>query len=112
MPLTILASDCCRLDGFQEQSAIYDFSNRHQGQSIEFETESQVPPLVEASQSIRARAMQQLVLIGDVSTLTQARDRPFRDTAQALLTHVRQRGELLSYVECQARLATRKPEAP
>jgi len=54
------------------------------------------------------RAMKQLVLVGDVSTLTQAHDVPFRNMAQALLAHVREKGELLSYEECQRRLASKR----
>jgi superfamily I DNA/RNA helicase len=58
------------------------------------------------------RARQQLVLVGDAITLTQAHNVSFRDVARALLTHTRQVGELLSYEECQVRLATRRQGAP
>jgi hypothetical protein len=54
------------------------------------------------------RARKQLVLVGDVATLTQARNISFRNLAQALLAHVQQMGELLSYVECQARLKSER----
>lgn len=54
------------------------------------------------------RARQQLVLVGDLGTLTRAKNEPFRDMVQALKAHVQRRGELLSYDECQARLASRR----
>jgi hypothetical protein len=54
------------------------------------------------------RARQQLVLVGDLDTLTRAKDSPFRDLAQALKAHVQRTGEVLSYAEYQARLGTRR----
>lgn len=50
------------------------------------------------------RAKQQLVLVGDISTLTHAKDADFRRVAQSLHDYVCQQGELLSYVECRKRL--------
>jgi hypothetical protein len=50
------------------------------------------------------RARQQLVLVGDLSTLTQAEDMDFRNLAESLQAYTQQRGELLSYKECQNRL--------
>jgi superfamily I DNA and/or RNA helicase len=58
------------------------------------------------------RAREQLVLVGDALTLTQARDIPFRDLARVLLAHVQQVGELLTHDECQTRLATRRRGVP
>ena len=52
------------------------------------------------------RAQRQLVLIGDMATLTQARDAPFREVMRMLVNHVRQVGDYLPYKECQARLAS------
>jgi hypothetical protein len=54
------------------------------------------------------RAKQQLVLVGDVWTLTRANDTPFRNLALSLLAHVRQNGELVSYQECQSRLTSKR----
>ncbi len=54
------------------------------------------------------RARKQLVLVGDAATLTQARNTPFRNMAQALQAHVQRTGELLSYDECQARLTSKR----
>jgi len=50
------------------------------------------------------RAKQQLVMVGDTSTLINASDGGFRRMAIALRDYVRQHGELLSYTECQERL--------
>ncbi len=50
------------------------------------------------------RARQQLVLIGDLSTLTQAEDMDFRNLARSLQAYTQKHGELLSYKECQGRL--------
>lgn len=50
------------------------------------------------------RAKQQLVLVGDISTLTYAKDADFRHVAQSLHDYVRQQGELLSFSECRKRL--------
>ena len=53
------------------------------------------------------RAKQQLVLIGDLSTLTQAKHEDFRKVAVSLQAYTQQRGELLTYKECQNRLPQR-----
>jgi superfamily I DNA and/or RNA helicase len=50
------------------------------------------------------RTQEQLVMVGDAETLTQAQDRPFRETMEALREHVQYQGEWLSAEECQARL--------
>ncbi|MFI7504792.1 DEAD/DEAH box helicase [Streptomyces sp. NPDC049687] len=48
------------------------------------------------------RARRQLVLVGDLSTLTEAGDRPFRDLSRALRDHVAARGEIRAYGEVRA----------
>jgi len=50
------------------------------------------------------RAKQQLVLVGDLSTLTKAIDSDFRTLMQSLQYYIQEHGELLRYEECQCRL--------
>lgn len=50
------------------------------------------------------RAKQQLVLVGDLSTLTAARDTGFRQLVRSLETHLRQRGEIRPYQEIRDRV--------
>jgi hypothetical protein len=50
------------------------------------------------------RAKRQLVLVGDLSTLTNARDQPFRELARALRDHVARHGEIRQYEEIDAKL--------
>jgi hypothetical protein len=50
------------------------------------------------------RAKQQLVLVGDLSTLTHAEDPDFCALLQSLQNYVQVHGELLTYQECQRRL--------
>lgn len=50
------------------------------------------------------RAKQQIVLVGDLATLAQADDAPFRMLMQGLRNYVQEYGELVSYQECQRRL--------
>lgn len=49
------------------------------------------------------RATQQLVLIGDLSTLTRASDPHFCTLMQSLCQYLQEHGEVLSYEECQRR---------
>jgi len=51
------------------------------------------------------RARQQLVLVGDMTTLTRARDPDFRELAEALREHLARRGDLRQYGEVRGRLA-------
>lgn len=51
------------------------------------------------------RAKHQLVLVGDMSTLTMARDRGFRELACALRDHLAEQGDIRQYDEIQRRLA-------
>ncbi|MEU6355079.1 ATP-binding protein [Streptomyces sp. NPDC047072] len=48
------------------------------------------------------RARRQLVLVGDLSTLTEAGDRPFRELARALRAHLSVHGEIRQYREVRA----------
>jgi ATP-dependent RNA/DNA helicase IGHMBP2 len=52
------------------------------------------------------RAKQQLVLVGDLGTLTTARDQEFRKLAAALRDHVAARGDLRQYDDIMGRLDT------
>jgi len=53
-----------------------------------------------------SRTSGQLVLVGDTSTLTAARNSGFRALARDLLRHVAERGDLRQYAEVSARLAS------
>lgn len=50
------------------------------------------------------RAKQQIVLVGDFTTLTNAKDTDFRVLMCSLQNYITNNGELLSYQECQRRL--------
>ena len=52
------------------------------------------------------RARQQLVLVGDLDTLTSARDPGFRKLVSALRDHVGLHGEICSYADVRGRLAS------
>ncbi len=52
-----------------------------------------------------SRAKHQLVLVGDLSTLTEAGDRDFRELALALRGHLADQGEICSYEQVAARLS-------
>lgn len=54
------------------------------------------------------RAKLQLVLVGDMATLTEARDREFRELATSLRDYVAGSGELISYREASSRLRAEK----
>ncbi len=56
------------------------------------------------------RARQQLVLVGDLSTLTRATDTDFRNLMLSLYQHTQESGELLTYEQCQRRLTLRTKE--
>lgn len=51
-------------------------------------------------------ANMQVVMVGDMSTLKQAKDEKFRDLSLALYEYAQQHGELLSYEQCQYCLQT------
>jgi hypothetical protein len=51
------------------------------------------------------RAKNQLVLVGDMNTLTSARDRRFRDLSVALRAHLAVHGDIRQYQEIHERLA-------
>jgi hypothetical protein len=51
------------------------------------------------------RAKEQLVVVGDFETLTNATDEGFRSLAHSLYHHTYQYGEVLSHEECQSRLS-------
>ncbi len=52
------------------------------------------------------RAHQQVILVGDLSTLKHVNDAPFRTLLDELSKYVEQYGELLAYDECQSRVQT------
>jgi superfamily I DNA and/or RNA helicase len=55
------------------------------------------------------RAKEQLIVIGDFSTLANATNERFRGLARSLYQHAQQYGEVLSYEQCMQRIATKKP---
>lgn len=57
------------------------------------------------------RAKNQLVLVGDLSTLTNARDPGFRDLARSLRDHVADRGDMRSYQEVLGSLGEAREES-
>jgi superfamily I DNA and/or RNA helicase len=54
-----------------------------------------------------SRAKEQLVLVGDMETLTSARDGAFRELAESLRGYLAERGEVRRYSDIRARLADR-----
>jgi len=84
--------------GGERDKVIYGFTRSNKYGSIGFLKE-----LRRLNVAI-TRARRQLVLVGDLSTLTQAEDIDFRNLAKSLQAYTQQRGELLSYQECQNRL--------
>lgn len=55
------------------------------------------------------RAQHQLILVGDMSTLTNARDKAFRDLAASLRDHVARNGEIVQYQPLRERLRALMP---
>ncbi|MGH2506330.1 MAG: ATP-binding protein, partial [Ktedonobacteraceae bacterium] len=53
------------------------------------------------------RAKEQLVMVGDSETLTEASDRSFSKLARAMLQHAHEHGELLNFRDCQSRIIRR-----
>ena len=51
------------------------------------------------------RARRQMILIGDLSTLTNATDASFSALMQSLQSYIKEHGEFLTYQECQRRLS-------
>lgn len=58
-----------------------------------------------------SRARRQLVMVGDVATLTAAQDKPFQQLARALVEHASTHGERVRSSDVSTRLAAWRPEA-
>lgn len=89
------------VDSFQggERSVIiYSFTRSNSYGSVGFLTE------LRRFNVALTRAKQQLVLVGDLSTLTRANDSDFCALMQSLQRYVQEHGELLSYEAYQRRL--------
>ena len=56
------------------------------------------------------RARQQLVLVGDLDTLTSAMDQGFRELATSLRDYVAGSGEILPYSAARSRLLVERTE--
>jgi superfamily I DNA and/or RNA helicase len=54
------------------------------------------------------RAQEQLVVVGDFSTLAHATNERFRDVARSLYQHAQQYGEVISYQQCMQRIEISK----
>lgn len=54
------------------------------------------------------RAKEQLIVVGDFTTLMRASDEGFRALARALYQHAEQYGEVVSYEECMQRISARR----
>lgn len=84
--------------GGERNTIIYGFTRSNTSGNVGFLTE-----LRRFNVAI-TRTRQQLVLVGDFSTLTNANDPAFRELMLSLQRYVKERGELLTYKECQRRL--------
>ncbi|MGW1725925.1 DEAD/DEAH box helicase [Streptomyces sp. NPDC002306] len=96
-----VALDVGTVDSFQggERDVIlYGFTRSNPGGRVGFLDE------LRRANVAFTRVRRQLVLVGDLSTLTRAGDSGFRDLARALRDHVAGRGEIRSYDEVAALL--------
>lgn len=84
--------------GGERDAIIYSFTRSNQHGGVGFLKE------LRRFNVALTRAKQQLVLVGDLSTLTRASDPDFRQLMQGLQDYTQQHGELLSYDEGQRRL--------
>jgi hypothetical protein len=97
----ILEERVSTVDSFQggeRDKVIYGFTRSNQPGEVGFLKE-----LRRLNVAI-TRAKEQLVLVGDFSTLTRSTDAGFRHLATSLYEHVRQSGEYLTYEQCLQRL--------
>lgn len=95
------------VDSFQGsecEKVIYGFTRSNPRGDIGFLTE------LRRLNVAMTRAKEQLVVVGDFSTLVNATNERFRSLARALYHHAQQYGEVLSYEQCQQRVSTRKPK--
>lgn len=84
--------------GGERKTIIYGFTRSNTAGNVGFLTD-----LRRFNVAI-TRAKQQLVLVGDFSTLTSTNDPGFRELMLSLRRYVKECGELLTYEECQRRL--------
>jgi hypothetical protein len=88
--------------GSESEKVIYGFTRSNLHGHIGFLTE------LRRLNVALTRAKEQLVVVGDFSTLKRATHLPFQRLARALYQHAQQYGEVLSYEECMQRLVTSK----
>lgn len=85
--------------GGERQKIIYSFTRSNKEGKVGFLKE------LRRLNVALTRAKEQLILIGDMDTLSQAQNQGFRSLAQALRKHIQEQGEYISYTECQQRLS-------
>jgi superfamily I DNA and/or RNA helicase len=84
--------------GGERDVILYGFTRSNPGRKVGFLDE------LRRANVAFSRAREQLVLVGDLDTLTMAQDRRFRDLAQALHSYLAERGDIRAYLEVQDRL--------
>jgi superfamily I DNA and/or RNA helicase len=95
------ASRVASVDSFQggeHDTVIFGFTRSNSRGSVGFFQD------VRRSNVAFSRARQRLIMVGDLSTLVNARDTGFRSMMTALHDHLRQRGDLRGYREVSALL--------
>ena len=95
------ASKVASVDSFQggeHETVIFGFTRSNSRGSVGFFKD------VRRSNVAFSRAKQRLIMVGDMSTLVNARDIGFRSMMTALHDHLRQRGDLRGYREVSALL--------
>ena len=84
--------------GGEREVILYGFTRSNDGGRVGFLQE------LRRANVAFTRAQRQLVLVGDTATLTTARDRGFRELAQALCAHVARDGDIRQYREVHDRI--------
>lgn len=84
--------------GGQRDVILYGFTRSNPERSVGFLKE-----LRRVNVAI-TRVKHQLVMVGDLETLTQARDRGFRALARSLRAYLEENGEIVSYTTIRGRL--------
>jgi superfamily I DNA and/or RNA helicase len=90
--------------GGERDRVIYSFTRSNENGEIGFLKE------LRRLNVAMTRAREQLVLIGDLSTLEYARNSNFRNLMASLHHYTQRNGELLTYRQCQQRLAALNQE--
>ena len=100
IPLEDRVATVDSFQGGERDKVIYSFTRSNSRGEVGFLTE------LRRLNVAMTRSREQLVMIGDFSTLRNATDVPFRDLVRHLYEYSRKCGEVLSYEQCQLRLTT------